>query len=180
MRKGPRKQSRKTEEHRVGRRIRARRVLLIGPDGAQLGEMDTSDAMQKAEELDLDLVEMNGRARPPVCKILDYGKFKYDQARKARESKRKQHISEVKEVKFRPKIGEHDFQVKMKKVLEFLEERHKVRLVVQFRGREMAHPETGKAILDRVCKEAVQLATVINMSNMEGRLMSMMIGPKKQ
>ena len=179
MRKAPRKQSRSGEDHRVGRRIRAREVLVIGADGEQLGEMDTREAMDKAAELGLDLVEMNARANPPVCKILDYGKYKYEMARRARETKKKQHIVEVKEVKFRPKIGEHDFQVKLRKVLQFLEERNKVKLVVQFRGREMVHPETGRAVLDRVCKEAIELATVINIATMEGRNMSMMIGPKK-
>jgi translation initiation factor IF-3 len=164
----------------VGRRIRAREVLVIGPDGEQLGEMETRAALDKAQEFGMDLVEMNARANPPVCKILDYGKYKYEQARRARESKRNQHIVEVKEVKLRPKIGEHDFQVKLKKVLGFLEDRNKVKLVVQFRGREQVHPETGKALLDRMCQEAIDLATVISMSSMEGRMMTMMLGPKRQ
>lgn len=179
MRKGPRKQSRKSEEHRVGRRIRAREVLVIGAEGEQLGVMETRDAMDKAQELGLDLVEMNARASPPVCKIIDYGKYKYEQARKRRESKKQKTNTEVREVKFRPKIGEHDFQVKMKKIREFLDDRSRIRLVVQFRGREMVHPDVGRALLDRACKEAAEVLSVISGSNMEGRNMSMMIGPKK-
>lgn len=179
MKKGPRARPRKTEDHRIGRRIRAREVLVIGSDGKQIGVMGTGTAVDMANEQGLDLVEMDAGANPPVCRILDYGKYKYDQARRRRESKRNQHTVETKEVKFRPKIGEHDFQVKLKKVLEFLEERNKVRLVVQFRGREQVHPEIGKSILDRVCKEAIDLATIINLAKMEGRMMSMVIGPKR-
>ena len=179
MRRGPRKQSRKGDDHRVGRRIRVREVLVIGAEGEQLGVMDTREAMDKAEELGLDLVEMNARASPPVCKIIDYGKYKYEQARKRRESKKKLTSTEIREVKFRPKIGDHDFQVKLKKIREFLGERSRIRLVVQFRGREMVHPEVGKAILDRVCTEGEDVVSVISSSNMEGRNMSMLIGPKK-
>lgn len=123
----------------------------------------------------MDLVEVNAKNRPPICKILDYGKYKYDQAKKARENRKTK--QELKEVKFRPQIGDHDLAFKVKHAREFIEAGHRVKLVIQFRGRQMAHPETGKAILDRVCKELADLITVVQMAKMEGRLMAMTIGP---
>ena len=161
----------------MNRRIRARQVKVIDADGSMLGILDTRDALAKAEEQELDLVEVDPRADPPVCKILDYGKFKYEQAKLARESKKAKTTQELKEVKFRPQIGEHDFAFKVKHARKFVEAGHKVKLVVQFRGRQMAHPETGRAILDRVCSELTEIITVIQMANMEGRYMAMMIGP---
>jgi len=142
-----------------------------------LGEMDTRDALAKAQEEGLDLVEVNAKSKPPICKIIDYGKYKYDQARKARESKKNRKSQELKEIKLRPAIGDHDFNVKLKRTREFLEAGHRVKLVVQFRGRQMAHPETGKAVLDRMCKELAGIVSIISMSKMEGRFMSMLIGP---
>jgi len=125
----------------------------------------------------MDLVEVNAKNRPPICKILDYGKFKYDQAKKARDSKKNRKSQELKEIKFRPQIGDHDFNVKVKRAREFVEAGHKVKVVVQFRGRQMAHPETGRDVLDRVCKELAEIITVIQTAKMEGRMMAMMIGP---
>lgn len=145
-----------------------------------LGVMDTRDALAKAEEAGLDLVEVNAKSDPPICKIIDYGKFKYEQAKKARDGKKQNKTQEVKEVKFRPQIGEHDFAFKLKHAREFVEAGHKVKLVVQFRGRQMAHPETGQVILDRVCKELADICKVIQVAKMEGRFLAMMIGPRPQ
>ena len=140
--------------------------------------MATPDALRRAEEQSLELVEVNPKAQPPVCKILDYGKFKYEVAKREREGKKNKSKQEMKEVKFRPKIGDHDFNFKVKHARRFLEEGNKVRLLVQFRGREVVHPETGKAVLERVCKETADLATVVQLANMEGNRMSMILGPK--
>jgi len=137
--------------------------------------MDTRDALAKAQEQSMDLVEVDAKRSPPICKILDYGKYKYEQSKKARENKKTK--QELKEVKFRPQIGDHDFNFKCKHAREFIEAGHKVKLVVQFRGRQMAHPETGKAVLDRVCKELAELITIIQVAKMEGRFMAMTIGP---
>ena len=134
--------------------------------------------MARAEEQNLELVEVNPKAQPPVCKILDYGKFKYETAKRDRETKRNKKTQEMKEVKFRPKTGDHDFDFKVKHARRFLEEGNKVRLLVQFRGREIVHPETGKAVLDRVCKVLADLATVVQLAKMEGNRMSMILGPK--
>lgn len=142
-----------------------------------LGVMATKEALARAQERSMDLVEVNAKNRPPICKILDYGKFKYDQAKKARDSKKNRKSQELKEIKFRPQIGDHDFNVKVKRAREFVEAGHKVKVVVQFRGRQMAHPETGRDVLDRVCKELAEIITVIQTAKMEGRMMAMMIGP---
>jgi len=138
--------------------------------------MDTRDALAQAQEQGLDLVEVNGKTSPPTCKIIDYGKYKYEQSKKAREGN-KTKKSELKEVKFRPSIGIHDFNFKVKHARAFLEEGNKVKLVVQFKGRQMAHPETGQAVLDRVCKDLAEIITVIQIAKMEGRFMAMTIGP---
>jgi translation initiation factor IF-3 len=140
--------------------------------------MSTQDAMARAEEQNLELVEVNQKAQPPVCKILDYGKFKYETAKRERDSKRGKKPQEMKEVKFRPKTGIHDFDFKIKHARRFLEEGNKVRLLVQFRGREIVHPETGRAVLERVCKVTADLATIVQLAKMEGNRMSMIIGPK--
>lgn len=139
--------------------------------------MSTQDAMARAEEQNLELVEVNQKAQPPVCKILDYGKFKYETAKRERDTKRNKKTQEMKEVKFRPKTGIHDFEFKVKHARRFLEEGDKVRLLVQFRGREIVHPEVGRAVLDRVCEVTADLSTVVQIPKMEGNRMSMIIGP---
>lgn len=164
----------------MNHRIRVPQVRVINPDGSQAGVMDTRDAMAKAQELELDLVEINPNERPPICKIMDYGKYKYDQSKKARESKKSRVIQETKEVKFGPKIGDHDFNFKLKHIRGFIEDGHKVRMLVRFRGREIVHPETGQAILDRVCQELAEIITVVQISQMENRQMSMVLGPNKK
>jgi translation initiation factor IF-3 len=171
---------RPSEQHRVGRRIRAREVRVIDDQGEQRGIMATQDAMDLAATAGLQLVEVNPKAVPPVCKIMDYGKFKYETAKRERDAKKNQKTSEVKEVKFRPKTHEHDFDFKLRHIRRFLGEGDKVRLVVQFRGREITHPETGRAILDRVCKGVVDLATVAQMAQLEGNRLNMVLAPKPQ
>jgi translation initiation factor IF-3 len=140
--------------------------------------MPTQDAMKRAEEQGLQLVEVNPKTTPPVCKILDYGKFKYETAKRERETKKNKKTQELKEVKFRPKTHDHDFDFKVKHARRFLEDNNKVRLLVQFRGREITHPETGRDVLNRVVKEVMDLATVIQMPSMEGNRMNMILAPK--
>jgi translation initiation factor IF-3 len=151
---------------------------VIDADGTQLGIISTQDAMRRADEQSLQLVEVNPKTSPPVCKIMDYGKFKYETAKREREAKKNKKSQELKEVKFRPKTHDHDFDFKVKHARRFLEDNNKVRLLVQFRGREITHPETGRDVLNRVVKAVTDLATVIQMPNMEGNRMSMIIAPK--
>ena len=143
-----------------------------------LGILPTHEAMGRADDVGLQLVEVNPKASPPVCKIMDYGKFKYEVAKRDREAKKHTHTSELKEVKYRPKTHDHDFDFKTKHARRFIEDGDKVKLVVQFRGREITHPETGRAILDRVVEVLADVATVLQSPNMEGNRMNMVIGPK--
>jgi translation initiation factor IF-3 len=153
---------------------------LIGPDGSQLGIKPVPEALRMARGLDLDLVEVAPMANPPVCRIMDYGKFRYEEAQKAKEARRKSIHVTVKEVKFRPKIGKGDFDTKMRHLKEFLEEGHKVKVTLQFRGREVAHPELGRKILDDVIAAAGPTAKVENQARMEGRNMSLVLAPDKK
>ena len=170
----------RVETHRVGRRIRVKEVRVIDAGGEQLGIMLTQEAMARAEEAGLQLVEVNPKANPPVCKIMDYGKFKYETAKRDREARKNQKTTELKEVKFRPKTHDHDFDFKTRHIRRFLDEGDKVKLVVQFRGREITHPETGRAILERVCRDLADVATVLQMAQMEGNRMNMVLAPKPQ
>ncbi len=169
----------KKDETRVNRRIRIREVRVIGPEGDQLGIMATEDALRRAMDLGLDLVEVSPTARPPVCKIMDYGKFKYTTKKKAVEQRRNQRTIEVKEVKFRPKTDDHDVGIKLERARRFLGEGNKVKATIMFRGREMTHPEIGRAILKRVSEELQELANVEFMPRMEGRTMFMILAPHK-
>ena len=162
---------------RINERIRVSPIRLIGVDGEQVGIVATSDALQRARENGLDLVEVSPNSRPPVCRILDYGKFKYEQTKKEKTAKKKQHAFQLKEMRYRPKIDEHDFQFKTKHVREFLESGSKVRVFVMFRGREMAHTEFGAKVLERVVLELQDIATVEMTMKMEGRNMSMVMAP---
>ena len=153
---------------------------MIGPDGNQLGIKPVPEALRMARGLDLDLVEVAPMANPPVCRIMDYGKFRYEEAQKAKEARRKTTHVTVKEVKFRPKIGKGDFDTKMRHLIEFIEDGHKVKVTLQFRGREMAHPELGRKILDNVIEAAGPIAKVENQARMEGRSMSLVLAPDKQ
>lgn len=150
---------------------------MIGPDGEQIGIVPTQDALQRARDYGLDLVEVSPKSRPPVCRILDYGKFKYELAKKEKSAKKKQHSFQLKEMRYRPKIDEHDFQFKTKHVREFVESGSKVRVFVMFRGREMAHQEFGAKVLDRVAEELKDIAVIEMPPKMEGRNMSMVIAP---
>ena len=153
-------------------------MRCIDPDGEQLGVLDTFDAIRKAEDFGLDLVEVQPNADPPVCKILDYGKFKYEAQKRANEARKKQKIIEVKEIKIRPNIDEHDYQVKMRNVQKFLNAGDKVKVTLRFRGREMAHQELGANVLTRVREETDEFAKVEAMPKMEGRQMIMVLAPK--
>jgi len=153
---------------------------LIGPDGNQLGIKPVPEALKMARGLDLDLVEVAPMANPPVCRIMDYGKFRYEEAQKAKEARKKSSNVTVKEVKFRPKIGKGDFDTKVRHLIGFIEEGHKVKVTLQFRGREMAHPELGSRILDGVIAAVGPAAKVENEARLEGRNMSMVLAPDKK
>ena len=158
--------------------IRAPQVRCIDPDGEQLGVLDTREAISKAEDFGLDLVEVQPNVEPPVCKILDYGKYKYEAQKRANEARKKQKIIEVKEIKLRPNIDEHDYQVKMRNVVKFLSGGDKVKVTLRFRGREMAHQELGANVLTRVREETEEIAKIEAMPKMEGRQMIMVLAPK--
>ncbi|HKK36328.1 MAG TPA: translation initiation factor IF-3 [Paracoccaceae bacterium] len=164
---------------RVNDRIRVPEIRLIDHEGENRGVMSPGDAIRLAETVGLDLVEISPNAQPPVCKIMDFGKFKYEQQKKAVEAKKKQRVIEVKEVKFRPNIDIHDYDVKMRNVTRFLEEGDKVKVTLRFRGREMAHQELGREVLHRIAKDTEGLGKVESMPKMEGRQMIMVIGPAK-
>jgi translation initiation factor IF-3 len=162
----------------VNRRIRVPQVRVIGADGGQLGVLDTSEALRIAEEGGLDLVEVSPKAMPPVCKIMDYGKFKYEDSKKRKDAKKHQSTVTYKEIKFRPKTDAHDLDFKVKHIRRFLLEGNKARLVVIFRGREIVHPETGQAMLKKVIELTNDIAMVEQPPMMEGRRMLMIISPK--
>jgi translation initiation factor IF-3 len=152
-------------------------VRVINPDGKQLGIYPIRQAVDLAREMGLDLVEINPKASPPVCRIMDYGKHKYDKKKQAAAAKRKQKTIEVKEVKMRPKTDDHDFDFKVKHVLRFLEDGNKAKITIRFRGREMAHPETAARQLDRVVEVCKDIAEVEQPYKMEGRTMTMVLAP---
>ncbi|HEU5297913.1 MAG TPA: translation initiation factor IF-3 [bacterium] len=158
-------------------RIRAREIRVIGPAGEQLGVMNVRDALQRAQEAALDLVEVSPTAQPPVARIMDYGKYKYEMSKKSRGSHHKG--GDLKGMRFSPKIGEHDFQTKVKHVQEFLKEGNKVRVSVWFRGREMAYPQRGHQLLQRVVEMIADVGVVERPALFEGRNMIMILTPKK-
>ncbi len=162
---------------RVNDRIRAPEIRLIGADGENVGVVTPARAMQMAEEAGLDLVEISPNAEPPVCKIMDLGKFKYEQQKREAEARKKQKIIEIKEIKFRPGTDTHDYDVKMRSVMKFLEEGDKVKITLRFRGREMAHQQLGLELLNRVKDDVGDAGKVEAMPKLEGRQMVMMIGP---
>lgn len=165
------------QEPRLNEEIRTRECRLIGYDGSQMGIFNTREAMRIAEEAGLDLVEIAPNAEPPVCRIMDYGKFKYDQAIKAKQARKKQTKVEIKEMKFRPKIDVGDYTTKKKHVLRFLSAGNKVKITIMFRGREMAHPEQGLTILERLADDLKDIAVIESQPKMEGRNMHMLIAP---
>ena len=165
---------------RVNDKIRATEIRLIGADGDNVGVVTPTRAMQMADEAGLDLVEISPNANPPVCKIMDFGKYKYETQKRESEARKKQKIIEVKEVKFRPNTDTHDYDVKMRNVFKFLENGDKVKVTLRFRGREMAHLNLGRELLERVAEDVKDVARIENMPKMEGRQMIMMVGPLPQ
>ncbi|RKG94392.1 translation initiation factor IF-3 [Corallococcus sp. CA053C] len=164
-------------DQRTNRRIRAREVRVVGSDGSQLGVMTIEAALERSRTEGLDLVEVSPMAKPPVCKIMDYGKFKYEEKKKASDAKRTQVVIQLKEVKLRPKTEEHDYEFKVRNTRRFIEEGNKAKVVIQFRGREITHKELGSAILDDVVKDLKDVAVAEQMPRMEGRQMFMILAP---
>lgn len=158
--------------------IRAREVRLIGVDGEQIGVVPIQEALDKAQEANLDLVAVAPQAKPPVCRIMDYGKFKYEQSKKEKEARKKQKIIQVKEVRLSPTIEEHDFQTKLRNVRKFLQQGDKVKLTIRFRGRQITHSEIGQDILEKMAKEVEDMSVVERKPKIEGRSMIMILGPK--
>ena len=165
------------ERIRVNEQIRISPVRLIQDDGEQIGIVSMDEARERATERKMDLVEVAPEARPPVVKMMDYGKYKYEAARAARESRKKQHVIQVKEVKFRPGIEDHDYKFKLRHARRFLEEGNKVKLTMMFRGRQVTHPELGREVLIRVAGDLEDLGKLETSPSMEGRLMSMIVAP---
>ncbi len=163
---------------RVNEQIEAENVRVVNADGEMVGVISKEEGIEIAFEAGLDLVEVSPNADPPVCKVLDYGKYKYEAQKKANEARKKQKVIDVKEIKMRPGIDEHDYQVKMRSVRRFLDEGDKVKMTIRFRGREMAHQELGMKVLDRVREDVDELAKVEQFPKSEGRLMTMVIAPK--
>jgi translation initiation factor IF-3 len=164
---------------RINERIRVPEVRLIDDQGQQVGVLKTADALAFAQERELDLVEVAPEARPPVCRVLDYSKYKYEQAQKVKQARKHQQQITVREIKFRPKIAEHDYDTKKHHVERFLKHKDKVKVTIMFRGREVTHPERGTAILDRLAEELSDLGVVEQRPMQEGRNMTMMMAPSK-
>ncbi len=166
--------------HRINREISVPEIRLIGVEGEQLGVVKLADAVRMSEEAEVDLVEIAPTADPPVCRLMDYGKFKYQEQKKAHEARLKQKIIQVKEIKFRPQTDDNDYLTKMRKLQEFLGEGDKVKVTLRFRGREMAHQEFGMRLLERIKGEVEEIAQVESWPKMEGRQMIMVMAPKKK
>ncbi|MEO3814659.1 translation initiation factor IF-3 [Sphaerisporangium sp. B11E5] len=167
-------------EPRINERIRVPEVRLVGPNGEQVGIVSIGDALKLAQEADLDLVEVAATARPPVCKLMDYGKFKYESAMKAREARRNQAHTIIKEIKLRPKIDPHDYETKKGHVVRFLKAGDKVKVTIMFRGREQSRPELGFRLLQRLAEDVTELGFVESQPKQDGRNMIMVIGPHKK
>src|SRR5687768_13190694 len=163
---------------RINHRIRVPEERVVAEDGSNLGVLPTDQALKRAQEVGLDLVEVNPKGTPPVCKILDFGKYKYEEKKKAAEAKRKQSVVEVKEIKLRPKTDDHDIAFKIKAARRFLEAGHKVKFTVRFRGREITHPEKAQEQLDQIIPNLEDLANIETRAAMEARAMTVMVAPK--
>ncbi|HWL65795.1 MAG TPA: translation initiation factor IF-3 [Actinomycetota bacterium] len=168
------------QELRVNDRIRVPRVRVVGADGSQVGILEINEALDMAQSQDLDLVEVAAQADPPVCRIMDYGKYKYDQAVKQKESRKRQSLVVVKEIKMRPKIDIHDYGTKKGHVVRFLRQGAKVKVTIMFRGREMAHLDLGKRLLDRLAEDVSEIAKVEVPAKVDGRNMTMVLNPLKE
>jgi translation initiation factor IF-3 len=162
---------------RINKEIRASRVRVIDKDGSQLGVLSLSEALMRAEQAGLDLVEISATAEPPVCKIIDYGKYRYQIAKKEKESKKAQHQVKVKEIKVKPNTDEHDIQTKLKHAREFIAKGNKVRLTCVYRGRELAHPEFGEKVVQKMCEALSDIATPESPAKLLGRSLSVVLAP---
>ncbi|MBI5520912.1 MAG: translation initiation factor IF-3 [Desulfovibrio sp.] len=178
----PRRQDQRPQDDGVRRneRIRIPQVRVVDDEGTQLGIMATSEALAMAQNKGLDLVEVSPNADPPVCRIMDYGKFKYEQQKRQQEAKKKQTVIQIKEVKFRPKTDEHDYQTKLKHIRRFLEDGDRCKVAVFFRGREIVHKDRGQTMLDRVVVDTADIAKVESPALAEGRTLVMMLTPVKK
>ena len=165
---------------RINEEIHIREVRVTSATGEQLGVMLTREALHMAEEQHLDLVEVAPKAKPPVCRIMDFGKYRYEQQKREKEAKKKQKVVSIKEVKLRPNIEQHDFDVKLKNALRFVEEGNKVKVTIMFRGRELSHPELGKEVLGRVAEKLGGLVSIERNAKLEGKNMTMIVAPKVQ
>ena len=165
---------------RINEEIRIREVRVTSSTGEQLGIMLTRDALALAESQHLDLVEVAPKARPPVCRIMDFGKFRYEQQKRDKEARKKQKVITMKEVKLRPNIEQHDFEVKLKNAIRFIQDESKVKVTIMFRGRELSHPELGKEVLDRVAEKLRDLVIVERTPKLEGKNMTMVLSPRPQ
>lgn len=165
---------------RINEEIHIREVRVTSATGEQLGIMPTREALRMAEEQHLDLVEVAPKAKPPVCRIMDFGKYRYEQQKREKEAKKKQKVISIKEVKLRPNIEQHDFDVKLKNALRFVEEGNKVKVTIMFRGRELSHPELGKEVLGRVAERLGDSVSIERNAKLEGKNMTMIVAPKVQ
>ena len=164
--------------HQINDEIRDREVRLVSESGEQLGIMSAHDALAKAEEAGLDLVKISPKATPPVCKLMDYGKFKFEQSKREKEARKNQHVVEIKEIRMSPGIDVGDFNTKLKNAQKFLTEGNRVKVSVRFRGREMAHTEIGRELLKKFAEQCAEVATMDKAAKLEGRNMSMFLSPK--
>jgi translation initiation factor IF-3 len=178
MRRFDPRQAQRGPQIRINNRIRVPEVRVVDDDGAMLGVLPTHEALRRAQDRGLDLVEVNPKADPPVCKILDFGKYKYDEKKKTKEAKRKQTTVEIKEIKLRPKTDDHDLAFKARAARRFLEAGHKVKFTVRFRGREITHPEKAQEQLDWIVKQCEDLANIEVRPAMEQRTMTLLMAPK--
>ena len=170
--------STKTQDHQINEEIRDKEVGLIGSDGEQLGVMSSAQALKIADEAGLDLVKISPKAVPPVCKVMDYGKFRFEQAKREKEAKKNQHVVEIKEVRMSPGIDVGDFNTKLRSAQKFLSEGNRVKVTVRFRGREMAHTEIGRDLLNKFAELCTEVSTLDKAAKLEGRNMSIFLSPK--
>jgi len=168
------------DKQRINDDIRAKEVRLIGSDGSQKGVVAIAEALQMAKDEELDLVEISPEAEPPVCKIVDFGKFVYQREKKAKEAKKKQKIIEIKEMKFSPKIDKHDYDYRIQHILDFLSKGDKVKVTIRFRGREMSHTEFGFELMDKILADVMEFSTVEKTPKLEGRSLTAFLTPNKK
>lgn len=169
-----------SKDLRINEEIRVKEVRLMDINGEPLGIQPISEAMRLAQEAQVDLVEVAPTGKPPVCRIMDYGKYKYEQSKREKEARKKQKVISIKEMKFRPNIEDHDIEVKTKNVIRFLNDGDKVKITVMFRGREMAHPELGRQLLEKVAQQLTDIALVERHPKLEGKNMIMILSPKQE